>query len=309
MIVRPEGAGLAAFIQAVVILFLVLIDALFACLCSALLPPCPMPTDETRVPLASLHVASNPCRVLRVCNWTTERKFATTFPALQYWLSVLPYGQALRQLLQTLCCFDVTSIFRNVDVPGTSTQPNAAVPRGAAATAAAGAPNAGTGSDAFHQEGMVRLNPQLDPVTPVHNTTALLVDVLSSGRPLEPEALINTLLASNVEGDKLSAVESANLPQFLLLNQIAKPMVQAAAGSVATTSLGALVGGLMQGPSGQAPPPRAEAERAASGEADAVATLREEVARLHATIEQHAGEIERLKAGGASTRRPRKGSK
>jgi len=315
VIVRPEGAGLPAFIQAVVILFLVLIDALLACLCSALVPPCPMPTDETRVPLASLHVANNPCRVLRVCNWTTERKFATTFPALQYWLSILPYGRALRQLLQTLCCFDVTSIFRNVDVPGTNAQPNAAGPRDAAARAATGGPNAGTGADAFHQQGMVRLNPQLDPATPVHDTTALLVDVLSSGKPLEPEALINTLLAPSVEGDKLAAVESASLPQFLLLNQVAKPMAQAAAGSFAATSLDALVGGLMQAAAGQAPPSRAEAGREAPSEAeapadaDAVATLREEVARLHATIEQHAGEIERLKSGGASARRPRKGNK
>ena len=88
-----------------------------------------------------------------------------------------------------------------------------------------------------------------------------------------------------------------------------------AAGSFAATSLDALVGGLMQAAAGQAPPSRAEAGREAPSEAeapadaDAVATLREEVARLHATIEQHAGEIERLKSGGASARRPRKGNK
>jgi hypothetical protein len=59
------------------------LDAWLACLCSALLPPCPEPTSDVRVPLAGLHIGSNPCRVLRVCNWTTQRKFATTFPALQ----------------------------------------------------------------------------------------------------------------------------------------------------------------------------------------------------------------------------------
>ena len=35
-----------------------------------------------------------PCRVLRVCNWTIHRKFATTFPALQYWLWRAPVRQA-----------------------------------------------------------------------------------------------------------------------------------------------------------------------------------------------------------------------
>jgi hypothetical protein len=86
------------------------LDAWLACLCSALLPPCPEPTSDVRVPLAGLHIGSNPCRVLRVCNWTTQRKFATTFPALQYWLSVSPIMREFRQLLDLACCFDLAGL-------------------------------------------------------------------------------------------------------------------------------------------------------------------------------------------------------
>ncbi len=102
VIVMPNPAGMPAFIWAVVLMFLVLLDALFACLCSALLPP--VPDAHRRDPRTPRDASRrhHPCRVLRVCNWTVERKFATTFPSLQYWLSALPYGTALRQALQAL---------------------------------------------------------------------------------------------------------------------------------------------------------------------------------------------------------------
>src|SRR5690606_15608849 len=74
-------------------------------------PPCPPAQPDERVPLASIRVSGNPCRVLSICNWTRHRKFATTFPSLQYWLGILPYGAALRDLLDRLCCFQIAEIF------------------------------------------------------------------------------------------------------------------------------------------------------------------------------------------------------
>jgi len=73
------------------------------CICSALLPPCPCPEEDDCVPLAVLTVSKHDCRVVKICN-LSERKFATTFPNLQYWLSMLPFGRNLRRLLETLCC-------------------------------------------------------------------------------------------------------------------------------------------------------------------------------------------------------------
>ncbi len=74
------------------------------CVCSALLPPCPDAHDNC-VPLATIRVRRQPCRILRICN-LEGRKFLTTFPNLQYWLSALPYGRQLRQVLARLCCTD-----------------------------------------------------------------------------------------------------------------------------------------------------------------------------------------------------------
>jgi hypothetical protein len=74
-----------------------------SCLCSALLPPCPDPVDSNCVPLATITIRRRDCKILRVCNWS-QRKFATTFPNLQYWFSFLPFTRILRQAIETICC-------------------------------------------------------------------------------------------------------------------------------------------------------------------------------------------------------------
>ncbi|HEY7303658.1 MAG TPA: hypothetical protein VH601_06075 [Bryobacteraceae bacterium] len=81
----------------------VIIEYLRGCLCSALLPPCPDPTLANCVPLATLTVRLKDCQVLRICN-LEGRKFLTTFPNLQYWLSFLPYVRNLRKALERVCC-------------------------------------------------------------------------------------------------------------------------------------------------------------------------------------------------------------
>jgi hypothetical protein len=289
VIVPPQNAaGLAAFMQALHLMFLVLLDALLACLCSALLPPCPAPTQETRVPLALLHVATHPCRVLRVCNWSTERKFATTFPALQYWLSILPFGVALREMLQAVCCFDVTSLFRERDA-GQDVVTPLVPPRapGAGINVAPGV-SSGTASvnnDLFHEQAFRRLNPMFSKAGGIQDSATLVVQTLFSGQPLEPERLINTLLASGVQGDKLGSLARSNLPQFMLLNQLVKPVAEAAAGPLGASALGARAGA------------------GAAGASD-LAAMREELASLRARVDKQAAEIERLKP---PQKRPRGG--
>jgi hypothetical protein len=79
------------------------LEYLLYCFCSALLPPCPEPVDDPRVPLATITVRKDNCQILRVCDWDT-RKIAITLPTLEYWLSILPYWQKLRECLTLLCC-------------------------------------------------------------------------------------------------------------------------------------------------------------------------------------------------------------
>ena len=78
-------------------------EYLRACLCSALLPPCPEPAGDNCVPLATITIRKRDCKILRVCNWS-QRKFATTFPNLQYWFSFLPFARTLRQAIERVCC-------------------------------------------------------------------------------------------------------------------------------------------------------------------------------------------------------------
>jgi len=82
----------------------VVTDYLFHCLCSGLLPPCPETADDPRVVLATVTVCKGDCKIVKICNWTTLRKFVTTFPNLQYWLSWLPFERRLRDALEKSCC-------------------------------------------------------------------------------------------------------------------------------------------------------------------------------------------------------------
>ena len=97
---------------------------LIDCFCSALLPPCPGPVEDPCVPLATITVRRTPCKVVRICN-LENRKFLTTLPNLQYWLSWVPYVRQLREALNRVCCrpadFSVGTI-----TPGTQTFPGAA---------------------------------------------------------------------------------------------------------------------------------------------------------------------------------------
>jgi len=73
------------------------------CACSALLPPCPEPVADPRVPLATITIRKRDCKILSICNWG-QRRLALTVPSLQYWLSFLPFGRQLQELLAGLCC-------------------------------------------------------------------------------------------------------------------------------------------------------------------------------------------------------------
>jgi hypothetical protein len=79
-------------------------QTIYACLCSALLPPVPPPAMDNCVPLAEVTLRRRDCTVVDICN-ISARKFATTFTNLSYWLSPLErIIEQLRQRLDLLCC-------------------------------------------------------------------------------------------------------------------------------------------------------------------------------------------------------------
>ncbi|MGY2491940.1 hypothetical protein [Cupriavidus sp. CP313] len=300
-------ANAGAIYLAVVLLLIVWLDALLACFCSALLPPCPPPSREVRVPLASLHIAGGcggqSCRVLRVCNWTVHRKFATTFPSLQYWLGILPFGKQLRQLLENLCCFDIGGILPETRVPGTAAAGNqpgmfamrAEIPPGAAA---GGGNNGGNDSadikqaNAAYQQANDLLNPALAQPQRIAGATELLRAALSrTGKTLEFSTLAESMmLANGGSGDasaRLAAAETANLPQFLIANQLMRPAVTAALEPLLGAALG-LSGRFAAAPSFGAPAAGAAAP-------DEMAAIRTELDALRDSVKAQAAEIERLK--------------
>lgn len=119
---QPEGFArdwLRAFLALIAAWF----EGLKNCLCLALLPPAPVGTDDDRVPLARISIRARDCKVLSICNWTTERPLLITWPTVRYWTDVLRFGRDLRETIERVCCNSLLDIFDDVlrdnpDQPG-----------------------------------------------------------------------------------------------------------------------------------------------------------------------------------------------
>ena len=238
----PTGSDFAAqftaFVAELVDLFGI---ALFDCVCSALLPPCPEPAQDTRVALASVKVRVRDCEVIQICNWTPCRKIAVTMPTLRYWLSALPFGKALRELVHRLCC---DTLRRDPRQP----------PEVDPATGAAGY----VAPASYEQT----------------SATQELAALFTSAAAREGGFHLTTLLANSLGRDAagqerlLEADQRHLLPHFLLLEQIARPIL--------TTTLGAGGGG--------------------DGAGDTSSSLQAQVNSLKAMIDAQADEISALRA-------------
>jgi hypothetical protein len=105
---NPAAANRAtAYLPSVLAISEVAALAVQKCLCAALLPPCPPPAMADCVPLATVTVTRQNCRVVKVCN-LSARKFLVTLPNIEYWLSLLFNGSnglaTLRQAIERMCC-------------------------------------------------------------------------------------------------------------------------------------------------------------------------------------------------------------
>ena len=260
------------------LLVLVWLDALLACFCSALLPPCPTAHPDARVPIATFKVSADPCRVLSICNWTHYRKITTTFPTLQYWLDILPFGVQLRCLLERICC---TQIMGRVPQQDSS----------------AGVSNAAVADQpsregrfvippALAERAHKRVNPQVTDPERMAGVSSLLRSALVRRRgTLDPKTFVESFFLADKEktAAHLSSVETANLSQFLLLNQILEP--------IASSTLGPLFSDQDVLSATKAPRP------------DETATLREQIAILKARLDQQDKKIASLSSKNKRDRR------
>lgn len=99
-------------------------DLLLSCLCSLLLPPCPAPVDDDRVPLATIKVQRDPCTVASICNWDV-RSIVLTPQAITHWLSLTSLPDLLRNVVERLCCRTVS---RQTDNSGVRRSANVGEP-------------------------------------------------------------------------------------------------------------------------------------------------------------------------------------
>jgi hypothetical protein len=197
----------------------VLLDALLACLCHALLPPAPCGTTDDRIPLAIVSVRKKDCTVVKVCNFTPLRKTVVSFPALDYWFGWLPIWNAICEMIHNLCC---GSLFRQqaarMETRGT-----------------------GTSAPSMREEAVLRTNPTLSNDATAKNEVflSMLWSALGRGQgAMDPRDLVGSMVGIPFGGKQtLSVAERANAPGFLLLNQVLRPIAASAFGGTPMTAI------------------------------------------------------------------------
>lgn len=250
------------------LLVLLLLEAILACLCSALLPPAPCGTSDDRVPLAVVRVRKKDCAVVEVCNWTPLRKLVLTFPTLEYWFGWIPLFAALRDGIHNLCC-------NTLRLRGVGTVNERSTTSGAATAAARYAEFARPAEAA-----RMRANTTLSPTAASDNEifATLVADALKRGtQPLEPNAVVGGMFdLQTATAHPLSKTELENAPQFLLLNQVMRPLVANLFQQEAPAAmLRSFVGGAAA---------THAAPAAAAASADDVAKMKERIATLEETV-------------------------
>jgi hypothetical protein len=71
------------------------------CICEALLPPCSADPSDTKLVLACVTMRDG--KIIDICNFSC-RRYAGSFPATSYWLSLVPVLPMLARLIERLCC-------------------------------------------------------------------------------------------------------------------------------------------------------------------------------------------------------------
>ncbi|TGD76172.1 hypothetical protein E4634_01085 [Mangrovimicrobium sediminis] len=243
----PSASNLENYEQLFLNAYLQLISAwaegVRNCLCLALLPPPPPSTCDTRVPLASIRVRARDCKVLSICNWTTERQMMVTWPAMAHWVGILPIMDFIRDLLDEMCCNSLLGLFDDIiddvpgTVPGTATQPQGVPSNVAGMTTSPLGSVTPAYSASVMQAASGRVASRFAPQAglQVQNFSRLLGDMQARGsQPLQLGAVLNAVsprfrLPDN--GQPLSEVEARNLPLLIVGEVAVKPFLDTVLGS------------------------------------------------------------------------------
>lgn len=226
-----------AIVASVLQLFAIWLDAIKQCFCLALLPPAPAPTCEDRVALATVRVRGRDCKVLSVCNWTTERDILVTWTSVSYWLGSLGIWDVLRDGLDTICCSSLVGLFDEFlqdDTPGFASANPDTVAFGDQANSSVLA-----SLSARLDSGFARAGPALGLGADGVNIRAFTQSVAENIN--QPAGLSQILNASSSRfrlpesGRALDQAERDNLPELLTLELVGKPIL---AGLLGTGQLG-----------------------------------------------------------------------
>jgi hypothetical protein len=109
--------------------------ALQDCICLSLLPPCPAPTQDPRLPLAVITVnTAGDCSIVEICNWAPLRKIVGSPTNIGYWLSGFSLLEGLREALFCACCQPLQLQRPRGVLPGLFAGRHSAAPEPAAGT-------------------------------------------------------------------------------------------------------------------------------------------------------------------------------
>ena len=150
----------------------------------------------------------------------------------------------------------------------------------------------GTSGKTLTDRMTLRLNPTLNDPSSIQDMTSLLAGTLfSQAQPLTAETLFNSLTgqkASAAGQAGLSTQQVTYLPQFLAIQELVKPLVEATGAPMLTRTLTAA----MASASAVAPAPAP----AASPSSTDFESVRAELASLKQTVSAQTDEINQLKA-------------
>ena len=245
-IVCPSLANPNNFLQDFIVSFLSLFAAwaegLKICLCLALLPPTPEPTCDSRVPLATVKVRARDCKILSICNWTTERKIMVTWPAMGHWLGILSVGEFFHGLLDTLCCQSLLGLFDDIvrKYPPEDQQGNDPIPgtpdEAADSLNASSADDLNMKKETSFGEALHLFSGDLSSQFSFRGTSLkgnnfskfINASISRGDQPLELGAVLNSVSSRfklPTNGNDLSSVEAENIPMLLLSEILVKPVM------------------------------------------------------------------------------------
>lgn len=240
-IVCPNANNMDNFANDFIRSFLQLIAAwaegLKICLCLSLLPPAVISTCDPRVPLATVRVRKRDCKVLSVCNWTTERKMMVTWPSFAYWLGIVPIVDIIRELMDRVCCSSLLGLFDGVLNDVRVNQPITDAGPGNAESAVlvdVGNQSAGVGIKFNEVSGALAGRFRLGGSTKIAGFKKLAGALAIRGnQPLDLGAVLNAVsprfsLPDN--GKTLTSIEAKNLPMVLISEIAIKPALATAIG-------------------------------------------------------------------------------